>query len=125
MTTSGTERRRCLPPWTSPPGGCWPSVGSGTATRSFLAFLRLIDREVPAELDVHLVLDNYATHKHAKVRQWLAGGAAAFPPALHVHLRFLVEPSGAVVLVAQPAGGAAISACIPWRRSHPRSPTGG
>ena len=38
----------------------------------FLAFLRLIDREVPAELDIHLVLDNYATHKHAKVRQWLA-----------------------------------------------------
>ena len=28
----------------------------------FLAFLRLIDREVPAELDIHLVLDNYATH---------------------------------------------------------------
>ena len=35
-------------------------------------FLRLIDREVPAELDIHLVLDNYATHKHAKVKQWLA-----------------------------------------------------
>ena len=31
----------------------------------FLSFLRLIDREVPAELDIHLVLDNYATHKHA------------------------------------------------------------
>ena len=27
----------------------------------FLSFLRLIDREVPAELDIHLVLDNYAT----------------------------------------------------------------
>ena len=27
-----------------------------------------IDREVPAELDIHLVLDNYATHKHAKVK---------------------------------------------------------
>ena len=38
----------------------------------FLSFLRLIDREVPAELDIHLVLDNYATHKHAKVKQWLA-----------------------------------------------------
>ena len=33
-TTSGTARRRCLPPWTSPPGGCCPSAGSGTATRS-------------------------------------------------------------------------------------------
>ena len=38
----------------------------------FLDFLRLIDREAPAELDVHLVLDNYATHKHAKVKRWLA-----------------------------------------------------
>ena len=33
----------------------------------FLSFLRLIDQEVLAELDIHLVLDNYATHKHAKV----------------------------------------------------------
>ena len=46
----------------------------------FLAFLRLIDREVPAELDIHLVLDNYATHKHAKVKQWLAAH-----PRFHLH----------------------------------------
>ena len=46
----------------------------------FLSFLRLIDREVPAELDIHLVLDNYATHKHAKVRQWLAAH-----PRFHLH----------------------------------------
>ena len=43
----------------------------------------------------HLVLDNYATHKHAKVKQWLAG-AATLPSALHTHLRVLVEPSGAI-----------------------------
>ena len=46
----------------------------------FLSFLRLIDREVPAELDIHLVLNNYATHKHAKVRQWLAAH-----PRFHLH----------------------------------------
>ena len=46
----------------------------------FLSFLRLIDREVPAELDIHLVLDNYATHKHAKVKQWLAAH-----PRFHLH----------------------------------------
>ena len=40
--------------------------------QEFLAFLRHIDRNVPRELDVHLVLDNYATHKHAKVKAWLA-----------------------------------------------------
>ena len=40
--------------------------------QEFLAFLRHIDRNVPQELDVHLVGDNYATHKHAKVKAWLA-----------------------------------------------------
>ena len=79
----------------------------------FLAFLRLIDREVPAELDIHLVLDNYATHKHAKVRQWLAA-RPALPPALHAHLLVLVEPGGAVVRLAQPAGDQA--GLVPQRR---------
>ena len=40
--------------------------------REFLAFLRHVDRNVPAEFDVHLIIDNYATHKHAKVKAWLA-----------------------------------------------------
>ena len=40
--------------------------------QEFLAFLRHIDRNVPADLDVHLIIDNYATHKHAKVKAWLA-----------------------------------------------------
>ena len=40
--------------------------------QEFLAFLRHIDRNVPQELDVHLVVNNYATHKHAKVKAWLA-----------------------------------------------------
>jgi len=38
----------------------------------FLKFLRKIDREVPKGLAVHLILDNYATHKHADVTAWLA-----------------------------------------------------
>ena len=37
----------------------------------FLKFLRTIDREVPHGLAVHLILDNYATHKHADVDRWL------------------------------------------------------
>jgi transposase len=37
----------------------------------FLAFLRKIDREVPKDLDVHLVLDNLSVHKHTEVRRWL------------------------------------------------------
>jgi len=38
----------------------------------FLKFLRTIDREVPKGLQVHLILDNYATHNHPKVKAWLA-----------------------------------------------------
>jgi transposase len=38
----------------------------------FLKFLKTIDREVPRGLNVHLILDNYATHNHPTVRTWLA-----------------------------------------------------
>ena len=37
----------------------------------FLTFLKTVDREVPAGLQIHMVLDNYATHNHPKVRTWL------------------------------------------------------
>jgi transposase len=39
--------------------------------QEFLRFLRRIDRTVPKELDVHIVLDNYGTHTHQAVRKWL------------------------------------------------------
>jgi transposase len=37
----------------------------------FIAFLNKINREVPAELDVHVILDNLSTHKTPKVQRWL------------------------------------------------------
>ena len=48
--------------------------------QEFLAFLRIIDKETPPELDIHLVVDNYATHKHPKVCAWLANR-----PRYHLH----------------------------------------
>lgn len=39
--------------------------------QEWIKFLRLIDRETPKDKDIHLIADNYATHKHAKVRAWL------------------------------------------------------
>lgn len=39
--------------------------------QEFIRFLNRIDRETPPELDLHLIIDNYATHKHAKVKSWL------------------------------------------------------
>jgi len=40
--------------------------------QEWIRFLNLIDRETPADLDLHLVVDNYATHKHPKVKRWLS-----------------------------------------------------
>ena len=37
----------------------------------WLTFLRLIDRQTPKDKALHLIVDNYATHKHPKVQQWL------------------------------------------------------
>jgi len=37
----------------------------------WLRFLKQIDRETPKTLDIHLIQDNYATHKHPKVKAWL------------------------------------------------------
>lgn len=48
--------------------------------QEFLQFLEHVDANVPQSLDIHLVVDNYATHKHAKVRNWLAAR-----PRYHVH----------------------------------------
>lgn len=39
--------------------------------QEFLRFLNNINRETPADKDIHMILDNYAAHKHAKVRAWL------------------------------------------------------
>jgi transposase len=39
--------------------------------QEFIKFLKQIDAETPPELDLHLIVDNYATHKHPKVKAWL------------------------------------------------------
>src|SRR5437016_7616768 len=39
--------------------------------REFVRFLRELEKEVPPELDIHLVVDNYSTHKSAAVQRWL------------------------------------------------------
>ena len=57
--------------------------------QEFLKFLRKIDRSVPAGLAIHIVLDNYGTHNHEAVRNWLADRpryhitCISRPPARH------------------------------------------
>lgn len=48
--------------------------------QEFLKFLRRIDTETPAGLDLHLIIDNYSTHKHARVKTWLERH-----PRFHLH----------------------------------------
>ena len=39
--------------------------------QEFIRFLKLIDAQTPPNLDLHLIMDNYATHKHPRVKAWL------------------------------------------------------
>src|SRR5216683_6024632 len=48
--------------------------------QEFLAFLRYVDAQLPPHLAVHLIVDNYGTHKHTTVRSWLA-----HHPRYHLH----------------------------------------
>lgn len=52
----------------------------------FIAFLDAIDRQTPRRQDLHLILDNYGTHKHPTVKTWLAEH-----PRVHFHF----TPTGA------------------------------
>ena len=57
-------------------GECRPRHRS----QEFRGFLKHIEAAVPAELDVHVILDNYGTHKTPAVRRWVAQH-----PRFHVH----------------------------------------
>ena len=48
--------------------------------QEYLSFRREIEKNVPETLDVHLIADNYATHKHPRVRRWFAQR-----PRFHMH----------------------------------------
>jgi transposase len=48
-------------------GECYPRH----THKEFLKFLKKIDKEVPKDLDLHIIMDNYATHKKDEVNQWL------------------------------------------------------
>ena len=57
-------------------GTCYPRHRN----LEFRKFLRTIDERIPTALNIHLILDNYGTHQHPKVRHWLARH-----PRFHLH----------------------------------------
>ncbi len=57
-------------------GEVYGSIHRRHRATEFKKFLITLDNQVPAELDVHLISDNYATHKSPPIAKWLA----AHPP---------------------------------------------
>src|SRR5678816_2435265 len=49
-------------------------------SQEFRSFLDTIEANVPADLDIHIVMDNYGTHKTASIRNWFAKR-----PRFHMH----------------------------------------
>ena len=72
MTTNGMEPPRCSLHWTWPPDSVITQCKPRHRHQEYLAFLRGVEQSVPRALDIHLVVDNYATHKHPRVKRWLA-----------------------------------------------------
>ena len=98
--------------------------------QEWLKFLKGLDAEVPADLDVHLILDNYATHKHPRVLAWIAKHARFhlhFTPTsaswLNLVERFFRDLSQDVVLPGSFTSIAeltdAIASYLAERNSHP------
>lgn len=48
--------------------------------QEFIRFLQIIDTKTPTDLDLHLIVDNYGTHKHPRVQRWLKRH-----PRFHLH----------------------------------------
>lgn len=60
--------------------------------KEFLSFLKTVEKQTNKELDLHLIVDNYATHKHKKVKSWLKRNK-------RVHLHFIPTSSSWLNLV--------------------------
>ena len=85
--------------------------------QEFLKFLKLIDKAVPKDLDLHLVLDNYATHKTPAIKEWLLKH-----PRFYLHFTptssSLAEPRRALVRRAHQSQAPQVS---PPQRHRARS----
>ena len=89
--------------------------------QEWLAFLKTINRETPAGLAIHLIADNYATHKHATVKAWLE--ASPLPHALHPDLVVMAQ-LGRALLPRSDRLHHREEFCLAWRtlRCHHQLP---
>jgi transposase len=91
-SAGGREHRGACPPDAEPRGaqnwgvfirriwGEYDRRSHQHRSQEFIRFLRRLDQETPGELDLHLILDNYAAHKTATVKRWVARH-----PRFHLH----------------------------------------
>jgi transposase len=82
----------------------------------FRRFLTRIDRAVPAELDVHLIADNYAIHKTPAIKTWLAAH-----PRFHLHFTPPAPPGSTRSNASSPTSPPNSCAAAPTAASGPRS----
>jgi hypothetical protein len=73
-------------------GDCMPKHRE----KEFFRFVNRINHETAREMDLHLIVDNYATHKHPGVEHWL-GRHRRFSIVFHSHVLFLAQPCRALV----------------------------
>ena len=85
-------------------GQCFPRHRA----REFLTFLRTLETQVPDDLDVHLVMDNYAIHKTPAVQRWLARH-----PRWHAHFTPTRDPSAGPSPPTTSSTPSNASACAP------------
>ena len=90
MIIPGTAQRHCSPPSTLATGEVIGKCYQRHRAKEFKKFLIEIEAHVPEGLDVHLIIDNYATHKTPAIRNWLAR-LPALARAFHAHQRLMAE----------------------------------
>src|SRR6186997_1491790 len=71
MTTSAMAPRLCSPHWRWRKARSLDNVTPGTGSQEFLKFLKQLDQEFPEDITLHVVMDNYGTHKHPRIQNWL------------------------------------------------------
>jgi transposase len=86
--------------------------------QEFLKFLRTIDRNVPAELDVHLICDNYGTHKTPAIKTWLLRH-----PRFHLHFTPPAPAGSTSSNAGLPSSPTASCAALPTPASPSWRPT--
>jgi len=84
--------------------------------QELIRFFNAIEAQVPARNEIHAIVDNYATHKHPKVRQWLARHPRwTFP----LHARFSVLAQRRRRLLRQAHAPTPQARRVPIRRRSP------